>query len=166
MKIVIDTNIFVSSFLNPSGSPRAIIDLWKNGQVTLCLCAEILSEYIDVLGRFRIPIVDLKNLLELFKSRHYMDFVAITGDLQAITADLEDNKFVECALVSSAVCLVSGDKHLLSIGRYGMVEVMNATDFLENVGRWKQSPATDPKRRVRSGGGARRQSPLLHEDIY
>jgi uncharacterized protein len=133
VKIVIDTNIFVSSFLNPSGSPRAIIDLWKNGQVTLCLCAEILSEYIDVLGRFRIPPADLKDLLELFKSRHFLDFVAITGDLQAIAADPADNKFVECALVSSAKCLVSGDRHLLSLGRYGMVEIMTATDFLKAI---------------------------------
>jgi putative PIN family toxin of toxin-antitoxin system len=52
VKIVIDTNVFVSSFLNPKGTPQQIIDLWKSGQVTLCLCAEILSEYLEVLSRF------------------------------------------------------------------------------------------------------------------
>jgi putative PIN family toxin of toxin-antitoxin system len=130
VKVVIDTNVFVSSFLNPSGSPRAIIDLWKNGQVTLCLCAEILTEYIDVLGRFRIPPADLKNLLELFKSRQFMEFAVISGDLQVVPADPADNKFIECALVSGAKYLVSGDKHLLSIGRYGMVQIVKAMDFL------------------------------------
>jgi len=102
VKIVIDTNVFVSSFLNPSGSPRALIDLWKKGQVTLCLCAEILTEYIDVLGRFRIPPADLKNLLELFKSRQFMEFVVISSDLQVVPVVPADNKFIECALVSGA----------------------------------------------------------------
>ena len=62
MKIVIDTNVFVSSFLNPSGSPRAIIDLWKNGQLTLCICAEILSEYIRIYGENHVLLFGLVAL--------------------------------------------------------------------------------------------------------
>ena len=133
MKIVIDTNVFISSFLNPSGSPRAIIDLWKSGKITLCLCAEILAEYIDVLGRFRIPPEELRDLLDLFRTRQFIEFIVITGDLRVVSADPADDKFIECALLSSAVYLVSGDKHLLELGRYGTVEVMKPAGLLEVV---------------------------------
>ncbi len=134
MKIVIDTNVFVSSFLNPSGSPRAIIDLWKNGTVTLCLCAEILAEYIDVLGRFRIPPADLKDLLELFRSRQYIAFTVIAGDLTVTDSDPADDKFLECALVSSAKYIVSGDKHLLALGGYAGIDIVKPADFVRREG--------------------------------
>ncbi len=49
MKVVIDTNIFVSSFFG--GNPRKIIDLWKKGNISLCLSKDILDEYVDVLQR-------------------------------------------------------------------------------------------------------------------
>ena len=133
MKIVIDTNVFGSSFLNPSGAPRAIIDLWKSGRITLCLCAEILDEYIDVLGRFRIPPADLKNLLDLFKTRQFMEFVVITGDLHVVSADQADDKFIECGVLSSAKFLVSGDKHLLNIGNYGKVTIVKPAVFIETM---------------------------------
>ncbi|MEW6201083.1 MAG: putative toxin-antitoxin system toxin component, PIN family, partial [bacterium] len=42
MKVVIDTNVFVSSFFG--GNPRRIIDLWSKGKITLCLSKDILDE--------------------------------------------------------------------------------------------------------------------------
>lgn len=41
MRVVVDTNIFVSSFFG--GKPRKIIDLWKIGEITLCVSSPILK---------------------------------------------------------------------------------------------------------------------------
>jgi predicted nucleic acid-binding protein len=49
MNVVVDTNIFVSSFFG--GHPRKIIDRWKEGRITLCLTREIINEYTSVLVR-------------------------------------------------------------------------------------------------------------------
>ena len=49
IKIVLDTNVFVSSFFG--GNPRRIVDLWKTGEVTLCLSKAIIDEYVEVLRR-------------------------------------------------------------------------------------------------------------------
>ena len=49
MRIVLDTNVFISSFFG--GNPRTIIDLWKDGRLTLCLSQDIFDEYIEVLRR-------------------------------------------------------------------------------------------------------------------
>ncbi|MBI4690325.1 MAG: putative toxin-antitoxin system toxin component, PIN family, partial [Nitrospirae bacterium] len=47
-RVVIDTNVFVSSFQNPEGNPQKIIDLWKRGVFILCISEEIIFEYIEV----------------------------------------------------------------------------------------------------------------------
>ena len=65
MKVVIDTNVFVSSFFG--GHPRRVIDLWKSGDIVLCLSAEIVEEYTDVLGRLGLGVEgEIKELLDLF----------------------------------------------------------------------------------------------------
>ena len=131
MKIVIDTNVFVSSFLNPKGTPRLIIDLWKSDQVTLCLCAEILSEYLEVLSRFGLAgEPELRELLDLFKTRQGIEFVVIDNDLHVIEADPADDKFLECALIARAACIVSGDKHLKGLHEYKGVSIHSPYEFM------------------------------------
>jgi putative PIN family toxin of toxin-antitoxin system len=49
LKVVIDTNVFISSFFG--GVPREIINLWKKGEIVLCLSQEIIEEYLEVLNR-------------------------------------------------------------------------------------------------------------------
>jgi putative PIN family toxin of toxin-antitoxin system len=56
MKVVIDTNVFVSSFFG--GNPRKIVDMWKQGKLTLCLSKEIVSEYTTVLDRIGLEGVE------------------------------------------------------------------------------------------------------------
>ncbi|MCD6397423.1 MAG: PIN domain-containing protein, partial [Spirochaetaceae bacterium] len=58
LKVVIDTNIFVSSFFG--GVPREIINYWKVGKITLCLSQSIIEEYLEVLNR-----LGLKNKYEI-----------------------------------------------------------------------------------------------------
>lgn len=137
MKIVIDTNVFVSSFLNPKGTPRHIIDLWKTGRVSLCLCAEILTEYLDVLSRFGLSgEPELRELLDLFKTRQFIDFVVIDMDLHVIEADPADDKFLECALKARAGCIVSGDKHLKELLEYEGTPILSPAEFMT---RWRQA---------------------------
>ena len=65
IKVVLDTNIFVSSFFG--GNPEEIISLWKNEEIVLCLSKDILDEYVRVLAEFdRTDIQQkIKDLLAL-----------------------------------------------------------------------------------------------------
>ena len=135
MKIVIDTNVFVSSFLSPAGTPRLIIDFWKSGRVTLCLCAEILAEYLDVLSRMGLAgEPELRELLDLFKTRQAIDFVVIDNDLHVIEADPADDKFLECAFKARASCIVSGDKHLKGLREFEGTPILSPAEFMT---RWR-----------------------------
>ncbi len=136
MKVVIDTNVFVSSFLSPKGTPRLIIDLWKTGRVTICLCAEILAEYLEVLTRMGLSgEPELKELLSLFKTRQQIDFVVIDNDLHIVDADPADDKFLECALNARAASIISGDKHLRALGEFKGMPILSPAEFMT---RWRE----------------------------
>ena len=51
MKIVLDTNVIVSAFLNPNGLPSQIFKLILNKMIGIVYCGGVLAEYDDVLNR-------------------------------------------------------------------------------------------------------------------
>jgi putative PIN family toxin of toxin-antitoxin system len=131
VKIVADTNVFVSSFLFPAGSPRRVIDLWKEGRVTLCLCAETLQEHLLVLGRLGLQgEPEMDELLALIRRGINIRFVPIEGTLRVVAADPDDDPFVECALTAGAEHIVSGDRHLKKLGSHGGVRIVSPAEFL------------------------------------
>ncbi len=44
LKVVLDTNIFVSSLLSKAGSPAMVIDTWRAGEYLLVISPAIISE--------------------------------------------------------------------------------------------------------------------------
>jgi uncharacterized protein len=51
-RVVLDTNVVVSAYLNPGGAPGRVVQLALAGLVRWRLCEEIVAEYREVLGRF------------------------------------------------------------------------------------------------------------------
>jgi hypothetical protein len=129
MKIVIDTNVFVSSFFG--GNPREIIDLWKEWQLTLCISGDILEEYIDVLSRLGMKDEEeLRELLSLFSQGINILFTAQTPKVNIVHEDPEDNKFIECAIALNAKTIITGDNHLLSLKKFQGIEILTPKEFL------------------------------------
>lgn len=44
--------------------------------------------------------------------------------------DPDDNKFLECAVEANAEFVISGDPHLLKIGAYKTVKILDVDEFL------------------------------------
>ena len=132
MRVVVDTNVFVSSFLGPEGTPRKIIDLWKTGEVILCLSPVIIEEYVLVLGRLGLAgEPEMDELLELFKKKANILFTAPAGALKVVEADPDDDKFIECALQAKTGFIISGDKHLLDVGSHAGIRIVTPVEFLK-----------------------------------
>jgi hypothetical protein len=130
IKVVIDTNIFVSSFFG--GNPRKIIDLWKSGQLNLCLSKPIVDEYVAVLQRLALEgEQELSELLGLFAHGINVLFTAKTPELHIVEEDPDDDKFIECAVALKAACIISGDKRLLAIADYMGIPIMTPREFLD-----------------------------------
>jgi hypothetical protein len=132
MRVVIDTNVFVSSFFNPHGKPRKVIDLWKTGEIILCLSPEIIEEYFVVLGRLGLEgEPELDELLGLFRSKPNILLTVLQGNLRAVASDPADDMFIECAIRAKSEFIISGDRHLQELEHYGDVPILPPDVFLK-----------------------------------
>lgn len=132
MKVVIDTNVFVSSFFG--GTPRKVINLWGEGRITLCLSTPIVEEYTEVLGRLGLTGEDgLTDLLALFANGYHCLFAARTPDLRVVVDDPDDDRFIECAVALNAAAIVSGDRDLLAVESYMGIRVLTPRQLLGEV---------------------------------
>lgn len=130
MKVVIDTNIFVSSFFG--GNPRKIIDLWKKEKITLCLSKAILDEYVDVLCRIGLKNeYELEELLALFSRGFNLLFTTKTPKISIVKKDPDDDKFIECAVALKADAVITGDKKILVIKEYMGINIVTPQRFLK-----------------------------------
>ena len=132
MKVVIDTNVFVSSFFG--GHPRRIVDHWFSGKLTLCVSRPIFRKYLVVLGRFQFDREDLfKRLITYFGKGLNTLFVEAPKEQNWIEDDPEDNKFIACAISLHAEYIVSGDLHLKKAGRIGEVKIVPPREMLKLI---------------------------------
>ena len=128
IKVVIDTNVFISSFFG--GIPREIINLWRDGQITICISQSILEEYIKVLNRLGIDKHEITKLTKLFAEGYNLIFAATTPKIEIVKDDPDDNKFIECAVELGSKTIISGDKHLLKIGKYIDIKILSPREFM------------------------------------
>ena len=130
IKIVIDTNAFVSSFFG--GNPKRIIDLWMNQEIILCLSKDVLDEYIDVLQRVGLKHEnEIEELLSLFAKGFNILFTTKTPKIKAIQGDPDDDKFIECAVALKAQVIITGDKVLRTMGEYMGIKILAPQEFLK-----------------------------------
>ena len=130
MKVVIDTNVFISSFFG--GNPRKIIDLWKKEKMTLCLSKDVLDEYIDVLQRVGLEDEnEIEELLSLFAKGFNILFTTKTPKIRAVKDDPDDDKFTECAVALKAEVIITGDKVLKAVGEYMGIKILTPQQFLK-----------------------------------
>lgn len=133
MRVVIDTNVFVSSFFG--GIPRKVIDHWFSGRLTLCVSRPILKEYLEVLNRFDFDDKSLLfRLMSMFEKGYNILFIDNPEEQGWVKADLADNKFIACALALKAEYIVSGDGHLTKLKRTGKIKIVKPDEMLKGIG--------------------------------
>ena len=109
--VVIDTNCLLQIISH--GSPyRPIWDAFLAGQYTLCVSNEILDEYQEILEQQITPTV-AENVVMLLLNQQNVQLVDPHFRMGIITADPDDNKFVDCAFAANATFIVSEDKHYI-----------------------------------------------------
>ena len=128
MKIVIDTNVFVSAVFF-GGKPLDVIRTVISKENEAYVSPEIWDEYADVIERLgrkypKNKRTDLlQQMLKIFKivsPSHSVD----------TCRDKDDNKFISCALESKCMFIVSGDDDLLSLKQVEDVRIVTAAEFL------------------------------------
>ena len=130
MRVVLDTNTVVSALLF-SGISSKLVSLWQKGLITPLLSREILDEYLRVLSypKFDLSEGEIKELIQE-EILPYAEVVKPKRRLRVVQRDPSDNKFVECAVAGKARVIISGDKELLSLGRYRQIRSQSPAQFL------------------------------------
>lgn len=134
-RAVLDTNVIVSGTATTSTAPYRVLELWRNGNFILVTSPQILAEIYEVLlrpkvARFtKISASQVSKLVSDIGQRAYMTAGMLEVDV--VEKDPNDNKFIACAIEGSASHVVSGDKHLLDIGKYEDIKIVKPRNFLE-----------------------------------
>ncbi|MGA1875404.1 MAG: putative toxin-antitoxin system toxin component, PIN family [bacterium] len=130
VKVVIDTNIYISAVLF-GGNSEKIRKLAREGKIELLVSENILTEIAGVLKR-KFNWFDWQ-ISELIKDiRAITTLVTPALSLSVIKEDEPDNRFLECAVEGKARYIISGDKHHLQpLKEYRGIKILSAAQFLE-----------------------------------
>lgn len=140
MKVVLDTNVFISGLLQPKGVPGRIVQAWRQSQYILVVSDSMLSEIERVLNypkiqrRLHWSPEQVERYISLL--RFYAEVVPIEDVLQTIPdgllRDIKDNPILATFIAGRGDWLVSGDDHLHAVR--DQYSVCSPVDFLPMLG--------------------------------
>src|SRR3989338_3394524 len=97
LRVVLDTNIYVSAIFWDKGNPHKIFERAIYGDIKIFLCKEIFEELAEVLARdFEEPIDVLNQHLGFILS--YAGQVELSYNVNIVKDDSDDNVIINCAL--------------------------------------------------------------------
>jgi putative PIN family toxin of toxin-antitoxin system len=131
--IVLNTNVFVSSGINPAGLPAKIVaDLVMRGKVQIVTSPKVAAEYREVVcrakfHRYGFPPLWLEYLIE--ESMRLLD----PGSWPYACPDPKDTPFVALAHAAGAWLVTGNLKHFPEAVRGG-VTVVSPAEYLVRLG--------------------------------
>ena len=128
MKVVLDTNIFISGIFW-KGSSNRVITNWKEGKFTLVTSLEAASEIIKILKDFKIKLSDelIKEWVDLIVRNSMI--VEPKEKIAIVKDDPKDNIFIETAVAGNADYIVSQDNHLLKLKDFRGIKIITPDEF-------------------------------------
>jgi uncharacterized protein len=131
MRVVLDTNILVSTLLVQLGIPAAIYPAWQEGFFTLLICAEQLDELRATLHKPAIG-VRIKPYKAGRLVNELKDLAETVGSLPPVERypDPTDDFLLALSEAGGADYLVTADKSgLLSLDSHKATRIVSASDF-------------------------------------
>ena len=141
LKIVLDTNVFVSALINPRGKPAQILNYVFESKVRLFTSPSIIEElervlsYPKLVKRHGLEKEELKKFVSDLLS--ILSLVEGKKAIEVIVEDPADNNYLSCALDAKADFIVSGDIHLLNLREYEGIQIITPAQFLEMLEKGK-----------------------------
>lgn len=133
LKIILDTNVIVSSLIQKSFPYQIVNDIVLEKKVKLCLSQDLLDEYTEVLSRpkfSRFPefiaraeffIEYLNNISVFYKPNQKVNLIS----------DVKDNVLLELALASEAHYIVTGNSNDFNFEAFNTTKIVSPKVFWE-----------------------------------
>jgi hypothetical protein len=134
MLVVLDTNVIISALLSPGGPPAEIVRRWEGDEFEVVTSLPLIAELERVLAypqvRRYLKVSEDEIAAFVRRMRTVATAVEPQMTLDVIEADPDDNRVLECAATGGAAYIVSGDEHLLGLGEYEQIIILNPVSFL------------------------------------
>ena len=131
MKVVFDTNVFVSAFMVPGSKGADAFLLAPRRKVDLYTSVPVLTETARVFRtKFHQPEQDIAAAL---KQIGRAATILRPSRKVAVLEDVPDNRILECAVTARADLVVTGDQHLLKIKEFEGIPIVRLADFLRMI---------------------------------
>lgn len=136
MRVVVDSNVFVSALIAPQGTSGCFVRrLLEDKQTVFLVSRETMDELKRVLSYPKICRL-LKfspNDVDRFLSSIEMlseEVDEIDPLPDSVCRDPDDIKFISLAVSGQAECLITGDEDLLVLGKFGEISVVTPSQYL------------------------------------
>ena len=131
--VVLDTNCLLQSLSQRSQYYK----VWEDfvmGRYVLCVSNEILEEYEEIISSHMSSLAARIAVETILRANNVVR-VDAQFRFNLITADIDDNKFVDCAIIANADYIVSEDSHfnVLKSIPFPRVEVKRLCEFYEEL---------------------------------
>lgn len=148
MRVVVDTNVWVSAVLNPGGPPATAAEALGRGVYTLITSAPLLDELAEVLARPRfarrygVASQDIEDLVALLGEQ--AEVVSVAGTVH-LCRDPDDDMVIETAINGRAELMVTRDDDLkrdwdlIQVLAGEGIEVLSVQQFLKRLADEKPS---------------------------
>lgn len=133
VRVVFDTNIYISFFLTRGETIASLFSHWENGDFTVLASPSIIEE---VKKSFQYP-----KIRKRLKARDIFNlYLLLENEVEAVypeskvklLQDPKDNMYLVCAKDGKADYLVTGDKkHLLPLKKFGKTKITSPKEFVE-----------------------------------
>jgi len=132
VRIVCDTNVLVSGILF-GGHARQILLLASRGKITNFISDDILHEAKKVLLRpkFKLSPQQVIGIIALF--RDTFELVYPAQKHKVIQSDPDDDRILDAAVEAQVEIIVSGDKHLRSLGLWRGIRMFSPAEFVKEI---------------------------------
>lgn len=130
-RVVIDTNCLLA--ILPTHSPyHKVWTDFMDGRLELCVSTEVLFEYEEILSE-KTSTYFADIIIKTLINRNNLVRVNPTWHFNLITADPDDNKFVDCAVCGQAEYLISNDRHFIVLKEihFPQLNLVKLQDFVK-----------------------------------
>ena len=131
--VVLDTNCLLQSLSQRSQYYK----VWEDfvmGRYVLCVSNEILEEYEEIISSHMSSLAARIAVETILRANNVVR-VDAQFRFNLIAADIDDNKFVDCAIIANADYIVSENSHfnILKSIPFPRVEVKRLREFYEEL---------------------------------
>jgi putative PIN family toxin of toxin-antitoxin system len=128
MKVIFDTNVFISAFIVPGSQGEQAFLFAQHGRFDLYTSVAILTETARKLReKFDQSAEDVTDALKIISRA---STVLKPRATVTVLDDEPDNRILECALDAQADLVVTGDRHLLKLKKFQGTPIIRLADFL------------------------------------